>query len=147
MEEKSTAWLDTVSALLDTRFRIPFTNIRFGWDFILGLVPGVGDALSFAISGALVAGMVRHGVGGKALLMMLGNILLDLLAGSIPVLGDIFDLTYKANRRNFRLFQKYHNEGKFQGSGCGILLLILAFFALAVWAIISMSTWFFGLMF
>lgn len=145
--EKRTAWLDHVSALLDNRFRIPFTNIRFGWDFILGLVPGVGDVLSFALSGALVVGMARHGVGGKVLLMMLGNILLDLLAGSIPVLGDIFDLAYKANRRNFRLFQKYHNEGKHQGSGCGILLLILAFFALAVWAIISMSTWFFNLVF
>lgn len=145
--EKRIAWLDQVSALLDTRFRIPFTNIRFGWDFVLGLLPGVGDALSFAISGALVLGMARHGVGGKVLLMMLGNILLDLLTGSVPVLGDIFDLAYKANRRNFRLFQKYHNEDKHKGSGCGILLILLALFALAIWAIISVSTWFFGLVF
>ena len=141
-------WLDTVSSLMDNRFRIPFTRIRFGLDFLIGLVPGIGDVVSLVISGVLVLGMVRYGASGRVLLLMLGNILLDTLVGSIPVLGDIFDLTYRANRRNFELFRTHHNEGEHQGSGCGILLAV--FFALAFllaftgWILWKAATWVLG---
>ena len=141
-------WLDLVSQLMDSRFRIPFTRIRFGIDFLIGLVPVAGDILSLSISGLLVVAMVRYGAGGRVMLMMLGNIILDMAAGAIPVLGDIFDLTYKANRRNFELFRKYRNEGKHQGSGCGIvlfaLLIVGAILFFAVWGMIRLSTWILG---
>jgi hypothetical protein len=144
-------WLDRASALMDTQFRIPFTNIRFGWDFVIGLVPYAGDLLSFLISATLVIGMARHGASGRVLIQMLWNILLDTLVGSIPILGDIFDLAFKANRRNFRLFRDHHNEGKYQGSGCGIILALLVFIGLilffAVWSIVLLSTWLWGLVF
>ncbi|MBK7406761.1 MAG: DUF4112 domain-containing protein [Saprospirales bacterium] len=145
MSNPRIVWLDRVSSLMDNRFRIPFTNIRFGLDFLIGLAPGIGDIFSLAISGALVLGMVRYGAGGRVLLLMLGNILLDTIVGSVPVLGDIFDLTYRSNRRNFELFRAHHNEGKNKGSGCGMLLAVLfvliLLLGLAVWSFLRVATW------
>lgn len=133
---------------MDNRFRIPFTNIRFGVDFLIGLVPVAGDVLSLSISGLLVLAMVRYGASGRVLLMMLGNILLDAVAGSVPVLGDIFDLAYKANRRNFELYRKYKNEGRHKGSGCGLVLIALLALGLilyfAVWSLARLTTWVLG---
>jgi hypothetical protein len=124
-------WIDHVADLLDNRFRIPWTNIRFGIDFIIGLIPFIGDLLSFGISGLLLLSMVRYGASGKVIFLMVWNILLDTLIGGIPVLGDIFDLKYKANRRNFELFRDYLNEGKHQGSAWKwMLFLFLALIAL-----------------
>lgn len=118
-------WLDTVSDLLDSRFRIPFTNIRFGADFLIGLVPYAGDFLSFGISGSLVVAMARHGVGAGVLLRMLWNIALDALVGAIPILGDIFDLTYRANRRNLELLKKHYDKGKADGSTLPAVLTVI----------------------
>ncbi|MEL6945894.1 MAG: DUF4112 domain-containing protein, partial [Bacteroidota bacterium] len=97
-EEEDFQWLDQVSDLLDARFRIPFTDIRFGADFIIGLIPYAGDFLSFGISGSLVVAMAMHGVSAGVLLKMLWNIALDALVGSIPILGDIFDWHDKLNQ-------------------------------------------------
>ena len=103
-------WIDTVSTLMDNKFKIPFTEIRFGVDFLIGLIPTVGDWLSFGISSILVFAMMRRGIGVGMLLKMLGNITLDATVGSIPILGDIFDLHYKANRRNVALLKQYYAE-------------------------------------
>lgn len=130
-EKPQLQWLDLISAFMDSRFRIPLTNIRFGADFVIGLFPYAGDLIGFGISGVLVATMVTHGVSGKVVLKMIGNILLDALIGSIPILGDIFDLTYKANRRNFNLLKEYYQEGKHQGNAWWVFIVILVlFFAL-----------------
>ena len=101
-------WIDTVSSLLDNKFRIPFTQIRFGADFLIGLIPTVGDWLSFGFSSVLVFAMMRRGIGVGMLFKMLGNITLDATVGSIPILGDIFDLHYKANRRNVAMLKEYY---------------------------------------
>ena len=69
--------INNFSKLLDSKFRIPFTNIRFGVDFVVGLVPYAGDLLSFLFSGGLVVTMAKHGVSGKVLALMLWNIFLD----------------------------------------------------------------------
>ncbi|MEM1218851.1 MAG: DUF4112 domain-containing protein, partial [Bacteroidota bacterium] len=108
IENQEFAWLDSVSDFLDNRFRIPFTNIRFGLDFLIGLVPYVGDLISFGISSVLLIAMVRHGVGGRVVLLMIWNIFLDTIVGGIPVLGDLFDLQYRANRRNFELLKAHY---------------------------------------
>lgn len=138
-------WLDAVSSILDNRFRIPFTNIRFGVDFVIGLVPYFGDLISFALSSVLLIAMVRHGVGGKVVLIMLWNILLDTVVGGIPILGDLFDLQYRANRRNFALLKAHYQEGKHQGSAWPIILLILAvlmvLFFLLLWGLWKLVTW------
>lgn len=110
---------------LDTKYKIPGTNIRFGLDFIIGLFPVVGDVVSFSLSGGLLMLMVRKGASGKALGLMILNILLDAIFGSIPVIGDIFDLFFKANKRNLNLFQAHFEEGKHQGSAWGIILTVV----------------------
>ena len=95
-----------LAELLDSKFRIPGTNIRFGIDPIIGLIPGAGDvfagviSLYFLIQAALSGGRVS--VLGRMFL----NILLDVLIGSVPVLGEAFDIYWKANLRNSRILNE-----------------------------------------
>lgn len=117
---------------MDNAFRIPGTNIRFGLDPLLGLIPFIGDLISYGISGTMVLSMVRYGVSGKVLLMMIGNITLDYLISSIPVLGDIFDFGFKANQRNLRILRKHQVDGKYQGSGWGYMVAIVVLFILLI---------------
>lgn len=103
-------WIDNISTLLDNKFTIPFTNVKFGVDFLIGLIPTAGDWLSFGISSLLVLAIVRRGVGVGMLFKMMGNITLDAMVGSIPIIGDLFDLSYKANRRNVHMLKQYYIE-------------------------------------
>ncbi len=134
--------VDTFSKLLDTRFRIPGTNIRFGVDFIIGLVPYAGDLLSFLFSAGLVLTMARHGASGQVVAKMIGNIFLDTVVGSIPIVGDIFDLFYKSNRRNYHLLEKHYGEGAYEGSIwkviIPILIALLVVFVLMIWLIVKL---------
>lgn len=139
-------WLDTVSDLLDTRYCIPGTNIRFGADFLVGLIPGAGDALTFGISGLLVLVMARKGASGMVLFKMTGNIVLDAVVGTIPILGDLFDLGYKANRRNLHLLEEHYKKGKHQGNAWWavalvmlVLFLLFALFIFVIWRILAYS--------
>ncbi len=118
-------YLDSLSDLLDSRFRIPGTNIRFGLDFLVGLVPYAGDLVTFGFSGLLVVSMARHGASGMVVVKMLGNILLDTLVGSIPILGDLFDLSFKANRRNYSLLKEHYQAGKHNGSAIPVVLAVI----------------------
>ena len=92
--------VESLSRILDSRFRIPVTNVRFGWDSIVGLIPGVGDTLMVLPQLYLVYEARRLGLGKRTLARMLGNILVDWIVGSVPVLGDVFDVAFKSNRRN-----------------------------------------------
>jgi Domain of unknown function (DUF4112) len=132
-------YLDSMSDLLDSRFRIPGTDIRFGLDFLVGLVPYAGDLVTFGFSGLLVVSMARHGASGMVVVKMLGNILLDTLVGSIPVLGDLFDLGFKANRRNYKLLQEHYKEGKHGGSATPIVLAVIFSLLLISFLIIFMA--------
>ncbi|MEO0330652.1 MAG: DUF4112 domain-containing protein [Bacteroidota bacterium] len=127
-------WVDRITRVMDSKFRVPGTNFRFGLDPILGLIPGLGDATSLAISGTLVYYMAKHGVSRKVIIMMLGNIALDAIFGSIPILGNLFDFFYKANTRNIRLLKRHYEERKYQGKGTGILLGI----GLAIFSVIGL---------
>ena len=126
---KDIRWIDIVTDWMDNKIRIPGTQIRFGLDFLIGLIPYVGDIASFAISGLLLTGMARHGASGMLLLKMIGNVLLDALVGTIPLIGDLFDLRYRANWRNLKLFEEFYEEGEHRGSGWWVILLVLAVFA------------------
>ena len=123
-------WVENLAALMDDSFKIPFTNIRFGLDPIIGLIPGFGEAASFSISSLLILAMVKHGVSGSLAIKMVGNVLVDTIIGSIPFFGDIFDFAKKANRKNIQLLKEHHEEGKHSGSGIGLMigigLLLLA---------------------
>ena len=118
-------WLDTATRLLDNRFRIPGTDIRFGLDFLIGLMPGIGDIASLSISGLLVTVMARKGASGMVILKMLWNILIDAIVGTVPILADIFDLAYRANRRNLELLQEHYVEGEHDGSAWPVVIFIL----------------------
>ena len=137
--------IDQLADLLDSRFRIPGTRIRFGLDFLIGLVPYAGDLISFAISGLLVLSMARHGASKSVITKMLGNVVLDTTVGAIPILGDIFDLTYKANRRNVRLLKEHYHEGRHTGSVwkvlVPVLIVLLLLFALMVYLVYLLVSW------
>ncbi|MES2951841.1 MAG: DUF4112 domain-containing protein [Pseudomonadota bacterium] len=101
------ARLDRYATLMDTRFRVPGTRIGFGLDPIIGLLPGIGDALGLALSLYVVVEAVRLGVSKRVLFRMLRNVGLEVLVGVVPVLGDVFDIGFKANLRNAALLRSY----------------------------------------
>jgi len=140
-------WVDQLADLMDSRFQVPGTKWRFGLDPILGLIPGIGYAVSLAISGVLISYMYRHGASRKALILMIGNVVLDATIGSIPVLGNIFDFAYKANDRNIRIMKRHYQEGKYRGSGKGILIgvgiTILIIIGLLIWGAWALFAWLF----
>lgn len=129
---------------MDSKFRIPGTRFRFGLDPVLGLIPGIGDLASYGISGLIIYYLSRYGASRKVILMMMGNAALDAIIGSIPIVGQIFDFTYKANERNLRILTEHIEEGKHYGRGnryivffIFIFIMILVLIGLAVWAIIT----------
>ncbi len=118
-------WIDRLSSFLDSKYKIPGTNIRFGIDPILGLIPGLGDVTSFTFSSFLILIMAQKGASGKVVALMVINAAIDAIFGSIPILGTFFDVFYKANNRNVRLLKKHYQEGKYQGSGKGVVTITL----------------------
>lgn len=118
-------WLEQMARFLDDRFRIPGTQIRFGVDALLGLIPYLGDVLTFFISGFLVVVMARRGTSGRLVVRMMGNIFLDGAIGTIPFLGDLFDFRYRANKKNVRLLKEHYADGRHEGSAWPVILLVL----------------------
>jgi hypothetical protein len=101
--EQRVARIDALAQLLDTAFLIPGTNIRFGLDAVIGLVPGIGDVVTTIMSLYIVN--EARALGAPRLLIgrMLANVALDGLAGAVPFVGDAFDVMFRANRRNIAL--------------------------------------------
>lgn len=124
---------------MDTQFKVPGTRWTFGIDPLLGLVPGAGDLLGFIIATIPILIVIRNGVSGKVAALLVLNIGLDALIGSIPILGGIFDFAYKANIRNLRLLERHYESGKHQGSAwkviIPVILLILLVFGLLIWGV------------
>ncbi|MEN9565789.1 MAG: hypothetical protein RLZZ69_985 [Cyanobacteriota bacterium] len=99
--------LRRVSKILDNAIAIPGTKISFGLDPILGLLPGGGDTVTGGIAAYIVVEAARMGVPREILWKMVGNILIDSFAGTVPVVGDLFDLGWKANVKNLELLEKH----------------------------------------
>lgn len=100
------ARLRALAELLDASIPVPGTRFRIGLDPIVGLIPGVGDAIGLGFSAWIVVQAARTGASWATLLRMLGNVGVDALVGAIPVAGDLFDFGWKANRRNIRLLER-----------------------------------------
>lgn len=96
--------------VLDDGIRVPGTSFRIGLDPVLGLVPGIGDVAGGALAVAIIGAAVRQGVSRYTLLRMAGNIALDAAVGVVPILGDLFDVVWKANRRNLTLLERHVAE-------------------------------------
>jgi hypothetical protein len=98
--------VDRMARLLDAEFSIPGTNIRFGWDPIIGLIPVVGDVLSMLPQFYMLYIGLRLGVSKGTMLEMLSNILIDGLVGTVPIVGDLIDAAFKSNLRNAQLLSE-----------------------------------------
>lgn len=99
--------LELIAEWMDSRFRVPGTQLRFGLDGLLGLVPGIGDSVT-ALPAAYII-MKARAIGAPQHLQarMVGNVLVDLLIGALPLVGDLFDFGFKANRRNVALLREH----------------------------------------
>jgi hypothetical protein len=95
--------LDILSHVLDDFIRIPGTSIRFGLDGIIGLIPGVGDAIGGIASCVILVAAWMRGVPPPVLARMVANVAIEVGVGAVPVLGDMFDIAWRANRRNYAL--------------------------------------------
>ncbi|MEO6732943.1 MAG: DUF4112 domain-containing protein [Ferruginibacter sp.] len=124
--------LDFLAKLMDAQFKLPGTNIRFGLDALIGLVPGAGDFGTLLVSGYMVMVLAKNGASGFVLARMTLNILLDALVGSIPILGDIFDVAFKANQRNMKLMREHYVEGRHRGGAWKVVLPVLVMLLLIV---------------
>ena len=103
----SVARLEALAHLLDSAFLIPGTNHRVGIDALLGLVPGIGDLVSTALSSYIVWEARRLGLPRWKIARMLGNLAVDSLLGAVPLAGDLFDAAFKANQRNLRIVREH----------------------------------------
>lgn len=99
--------LRRLSNLLDNAIAIPGTSLRFGLDPILGLFPGVGDFLTTAVSAYIVVEAARMGISRQILVQMAVNIVLDMVMGTVPVVGDVVDVAWKANTKNIALLEEH----------------------------------------
>lgn len=104
------AELDDLARLLDTRWSIPGTNIRFGVDAVAGLIPGLGDAATGVVSAYMIYRAHQLGVPSHVKARMIGNVVLDTVVGSVPLLGSIFDVYFKANKRNMVLMHRHFDR-------------------------------------
>jgi NAD/NADP transhydrogenase beta subunit len=99
-----------LARVLDTALRIPGTRIRFGLDPILGLLPGLGDAIAALLGGYMVWTAVRAGAPRLIVGRMLANIAVDAIVGAVPVAGTVFDVAFKAHRRNARMLTDWSQQ-------------------------------------
>ena len=101
------AALARFAELLDSGIRIPGTQLRFGLDPLIGLIPGVGDAAGAVLAGWILVEAIRLGASRATLVRIAGNIALDAGLGAVPLIGDIFDFAWKANVRNVTLLERH----------------------------------------
>ena len=105
--EQRLARLDAVAKLLDIAFILPGTNVRYGIDGIIGLIPVVGDIIATALSLWLVREARALGAPWHVTARMLGNVAIQGVVGAVPVAGDAFDVLFRANMRNVRLLRRW----------------------------------------
>jgi hypothetical protein len=138
-----TGRLRDLARVLDEAIRIPGTNIRIGLDALLGLLPGGGDVAGGLLSGLIILQAARAGAPTSVLGRMLGNVLVDVIVGAIPLLGDIFDVAWRANSRNVRLLQSWQERPvstkRASALTVGLILFtLLLLVVLAVWGSVAM---------
>ena len=104
--------LQALADWMDSKFVIPGTKIRFGLDSIIGLIPGLGDTASAAVTAFIIAKAGKYNLPFHVKMRMAWNGFLDWLVGLIPFFGDIFDVGFKANRKNVALIVEHLERQK-----------------------------------
>ena len=144
--------LQQMSYVLDKAIAIPGSNIRVGLDPILGLLPGGGDVVTGLLSVYIVFEAAKMGLPAQTLGRMGGNILLDVLSGMVPVLGDVFDVSWKANSQNVALIEKHLAAPTPSRAAdtvvaiiviVGLVTLVIGIAALSAWVFGQVWTWLF----
>jgi Domain of unknown function (DUF4112) len=143
--------LDQLSFWMDGLFRIPGTGWRLGLDALIGLVPGVGDFATTAVSLYILAAGVRYRVPKVTLLRMATNIGVDYLLGSVPVVGDIFDAAWKSNQMNVELLRRRAAVSAEEAAHgrlsdwlflavltLGLLVMLVGSLALSLWLLVKL---------
>lgn len=119
----SDATLVNLARLLDDVFQIPGTNIRFGLDPLIGLIPGFGDFVTSIASFLIIYAGWQRGLPRVTITRMVANVAIDTLLGSIPVVGDVFDVAWKSNRKNLNLLQRANSGGQTKNAIADTLFL------------------------
>jgi len=127
------------SRLMDSAYRVPGTSIRFGWDPIVGLVPGVGDVATASFAVTVLYHAYRLGVPGVVLARMMLNVLIDLAAGLVPVAGDVADIAWKSNSLNLALLERHERPGVEPTSGDWAIVLLAVVLIGSVLALVLTS--------
>jgi hypothetical protein len=149
----ASVWSRRVAHVLDTFLKIPGTTARIGLDPIIGLIPGVGDAISTVMGSVIILEALRRRVPGWLLVRIGGHMLLNATVGAIPLVGDLFSAWFKSNTKNFALLHAFlegnpnppaHPQSKWVLIGVVIFIgLLIALCVLAFWLLAKL--W--GLMF
>jgi hypothetical protein len=130
------------SVLLDTAFRIPGTEMTFGLDPILGLIPGLGDLTTPLFAGLLLLHAARMRIPRVIQLRMVMNAAIDLAIGLIPVVGDLFDFGWKANVKNLALLERYAHIGSKATTGDWLFVwFVIGLLAASVVIPLAFAVW------
>lgn len=120
-------WIRALVRFMDDSIAIPGTRFRFGWDAILGaFAPWVGDGISALSHVTLIWSAFRAGLPRVVFARMLLNVAIDALAGSVPIVGDLFDATFKANRRNLELLERVERQPERAATAGDYAIVVLA---------------------
>lgn len=144
--------LRLISHLLDNSIPIPGTNQRIGIDPILGLLPGAGDIVGSALSTYIVFEAARFGLPRETLVRMVGNILFETFTGTVPILGDVVDATWKANMRNLALLEAHlhpndpTSQNPKRKADVGFIVLLVVGFVLLTIGILTLTGFLIGLL-
>jgi hypothetical protein len=143
--------LEKLSNLLDRAIRIPGTNRGIGLDAGLGLIPGVGDVVGAVLSAWIIVGALRHRVPLEKVMRMVLHALIDIAAGTVPVLGDIFDFLFQQNVMNYELLMRHRDRkrpprstAEIAGTAAVILILFLSVAVLASVGAVALALWIIG---
>jgi hypothetical protein len=148
--------LESLAKWMDSVFEVPILKLKFGLDALLGLLPGAGDVASSATAIYILNAAQRFGVAKVTLLRMTLNIVIDVLLGSLPLVGDLFDVYWKSNQRNVALLRRHmaanpeagrelkKSDAWFVGMLIGVICIltiasIVAAFFIAGWVIRSLA--------
>ncbi len=133
MEKTEIQRLRDLARIMDAAVRVPGTNVRFGLDALIGLIPGFGDVAGGLTTTYTILAARRLGAPGSVLVRMVWNVLIDAVVGAVPLLGDLFDIGFKANIRNVQLLDRFlASPGPTRRASRALVALLLALVFLIV---------------
>ena len=106
------ARIEWLAWVMDSAVRVPGTNITLGADALLGLVPGVGNLVTTAVSGYLIREAWRLGVPRRTIVRMVGNVAMDSVISAVPIVGNVADVFWKANRKNMQILAEHFGRDR-----------------------------------